>query len=138
MENTPHSARRGRPGAMPGSRDSAILLTDAVLTLLQLGRVEAMQALDTLPHLLGVNLYRLPLMLLTWISFGVLVACTVYALAGSLVLAAGSFFLLQLGLTLRLEQRARELRARMAFTETRAGLASLQAALKSRCGYETH
>jgi hypothetical protein len=125
------------PYSVPGAQDSAILALDALLTLLRIGKAEALQALATLPHLLGMNLYRLPVLLLTWISFGVLVACSVYTATSSLVLAAGSFFLLQLGLTLLLERRYRRLHSRVEFLETRRSVAALQASLAERFGHET-
>jgi hypothetical protein len=133
---SPDVERLTAPGTVPDAKDSAILLLDAVLTLLQLGRAEAAQALATVPEWLGLNFYRLPALLLTWLSFGVLVACSIYALTHSLVLAAASFFVLQLGLTLLLERRSRRLRARMSLPETRHGLAVLQASLKARFEHE--
>jgi hypothetical protein len=121
------------PGAMPGAQASAILLLDGLLTLMRLGKAEALQALETLPQLLSLSLYRLPALLLTWLSFGALVASGVYAATDdSAVYAAGSFFLLQLGLTVMLERRARLLHRRMEFPQTRQGLAVLQASLKER------
>ncbi len=128
----------GMPPPTPvlGVQDSAILLMESLLILLRLARAEALQACATLPQLLSLTLYRLPVLLLTWVSFGVLIACSVYTVAGSPVLAAGSFFLLQLGLTLVLERRAGRLYKRMEFTETRKGLVSLQASLQERFGRE--
>lgn len=124
------------PVSVPGAQDSAILMLDAFLTLLRLGKAEAVQALVTLPHLLGLNLYRLPVLLLTWISFGVLVACFVHTSTHSLVLSTGSFFLQQLGLMLVLEARYRRLHARIEFAESRKCLVALQATLAERFGHE--
>lgn len=137
MDNeSANSSAESPPGSVPGVQDSAILLMDSCLTLLRLGKAEAAQALATLPQLLSLALYRLPALVLTWISFVVLVACSVYAFTESPVLTAGSFFLMQVGLTLVLEQRSRLLQQRLEFTETRKGLTVLQASLKERFQHE--
>jgi hypothetical protein len=104
--------------------------------LLRLGKSEALQALAALPQLLILCLCRLPALLLTWLSFGALVASSVYALTGNAVLSALSFFLLQLGLTVLLERRFRRLRERLAFPETRKGMAMFQAGLRERFDHE--
>lgn len=133
METTSHvHARRDEPHAKPGPVDSAILLTDSVLTIVELAKVEALQALETLPRLLMLACCRLPVLLLTWLSFAVLVACAIYTSTGNLVAAAGSFFLLQLALTLVLEYRTQRLHERMKFSKTREALSLLQGSLKAR------
>jgi hypothetical protein len=120
------------PGPVPGLKESAFLVIDAALALLNLARAESRQWLAALPELLLLDLYRLPLLLLTWVSFGVLVACAVYSFSGDLVSAAGSFFVLQLALTVMLERRRNRLRERMQFRETSRGLRELQAGLQER------
>lgn len=133
MESDDCDARNDPPpGVVPGLKDSAFLSFDAALTLVQLVKAELRQWLATLPELVLLDLYRLPTLLLTWISFGVFVACTVFAMSGDLVSAAASFFILQLGLTLLLEHRRRRLHARMQFRETRSGFVALQASLRER------
>jgi hypothetical protein len=121
---------------LPGVKDSTILVMDSALTLLRLFKAEAAFALGAIPALLNLNLYRAPAYLLTWISFGVFAACGVHALTASLLFSAGTFFLLQLALTLVLERRMRRLHERMDFPESRQGFDVFQAALKERFKHE--
>ena len=119
--------------ARPGFRDSTILTLDSVLTLMRLFKAEAGQALGTLPKLLRLSLTRAPVYLLTWISFCVFVACGVYVFMGnSVVWGAGTFFVLHLVATVLLELKIRRLHDNIEFSETRKGLAVLQAGLMER------
>ncbi|MES2603633.1 MAG: hypothetical protein V4603_01780 [Pseudomonadota bacterium] len=137
MENgTSNEGGSQPPAAVPGVKDSMMLLVDSLLTLLLLGKSEAAQILAFLPQLLELHLCRLPVLLLTWISFGVLVACSVYTYSENLVFSAGSFFVLQVGMMLVLERRLRRLREQMDFPETRKGLTALQLSVKQRFGNE--
>lgn len=131
---SPDEGREQVPPDAPGAIDSSLLALDAAQTLLQLVKAELRQWLTTLPELLLVDLYRLPLLLLTWISFGVLVACAVFAASGNLVFSVGSFFVLQLAFMLVLERYRRRLHSRMEFRETRKGLLALQTSLEERFG----
>jgi hypothetical protein len=133
MDNDSLQAMHSQPpDAVPGMRDSTVLLLDALMNLLGLARAEALQAARAVPQLLVVNLYRLPILLLAWISFCVLIACSIYALTESTIYSAGSFFMLQLTLMVLLEQGYRRLHARIEFRETRKGLVALRAGLKDR------
>jgi hypothetical protein len=120
------------PHKVPGATDSAVLMLDALLALLRLVRAEAVQAVMAWPQLLALNVYRWLILLLAWVSFGVLIGCSVYVFTESSVYAVGSFFLLQLSLMVLLEQGYRRLHARLEFRETRKGLAGLQGAIKER------
>lgn len=117
---------------VPGATDSMLLAADSLLTLMLLLKAEAALAIRNLPALLSLSLYRLPAHLLAWISFSVLVASVVNELAGMPLLGIGTFAVLQLGLTLYLEQRVRQLRRQMSFPESRQGLALLMASAKAR------
>jgi hypothetical protein len=121
---------------LPGVKDSTILMMDSLVTMLRLFKAEAAFALGAIPALLNLNLYRAPAYLLTWISFGVFVACGVHAWTGSLLYSAGAFFLLQLVLTLALERRIARLHERMDFPESKKGFDVFQAAVKERFKHE--
>jgi hypothetical protein len=119
--------------ARPGFKDSTILTLDSVLTLMRLFKAEAGQALGTLPALLGLNLARAPVYLLTWLSLCIFVACAVYALTqDNVVWGAAAFFALHLVAIVVLELKIRKLHGRMEFVESRKGLAELQAGLMER------
>lgn len=123
--------------ARPGFKDSTILTLDSVLTLMRLAKAEAGQALGTLPKLLGLNLARAPVYLLTWLSFCIFVACAVYALTNdNIVWGAGVFFALHLVAAVLLELKIRRLHDRIEFPESRKGLAVLQAGLMERLNRE--
>jgi hypothetical protein len=123
--------------ARPGFKDSTILTLDSVLTLMRLAKAEAGQALVTLPKLLGLNLTRAPVYLLTWLSFCIFVACVVYALTNdNIVWGAGVFFALHLVAVVSLELKIRRLHDRIEFPESRKGLAVLQAGLMERLSRE--
>jgi hypothetical protein len=111
---------------VPGPVDSTMLLLDSLLTLFRLFRSEAAVAMASLPQLFMLNLLRLPLYLLAWLSFAALVAGAAYALVHSLLLAIAVFFLQQVTLLLLLEKRLDEVMARATFRESRFALALMQ------------
>jgi hypothetical protein len=117
---------------VPGSKDTALLLADSLLTLFLIFRTEASLAVSSLPRFITLNLLLVPLRILAWISLGVLVACGVYALTESIVLAAAAFFLLQAGALLLLEHRLRRLHALLTFPVSREGLASMRESWQQR------
>ena len=130
-DRTTHSTANPPPGT-PGPSDSAILVMDSILTLLQLLRSEASQAARSVPALVQFNLLRLPVYMLAWLSFCVLIACGAHALLDNLLLGVAAFFLLQVAVILVLERRLQVLKARMTFAESRKGLATLQAGMRER------
>jgi hypothetical protein len=123
-------------GPMPGPKDSALLAMDSLLTLFRLFKSEAALAVSSIPQLIALNLALIPIALLTWISFGVLVACGVYEWTGHVAYAAAAFFVLQVALVLLLESRVRRVRTRLTFPESRQGLAMMQASWKERVEHE--
>jgi len=117
----------------PGLKDSTILTLDSVLTLMRLFKAEAACALGSLPMLIGLNVARGPVYLLTWLSFCVFAACAVYAwFDGNVVLGAATFFVLQLVVAVVLEVKIRHLHRRLDFEESRRGFTVLQQSLKER------
>lgn len=129
-DRTQHST--AEPPGTPGPGDSAILVMDSILTLLQLLRSEASQAARSVPALVQFNLLRLPVYMLVWLSFCVLLACSAHALFDKLLLSVAVFFLLQVAVLLVLERRLQKLKARMSFAESRKGLVALQAGMRER------
>lgn len=117
-------------GDIPGLKQSLLLAVDSATTLFQLFKSEASLYIHTLPMLLALDLYRIPSHLLTWISLSALVAVGVYHWTANPIAAAGAFFGMQLLLTLIIELAVHKLRDKMNFTETKKGLATLQASLK--------
>lgn len=116
----------------PGIKDSTILTLDSLLTLLQIFKAEAAQALGSLPALLGLSLARAPVYLLTWLSFAIFVACAAAAVFDSAVAGAGAFFLLHLAVAGMLEWKIRRMHALIDFPESRKGLAVFQESLTER------
>jgi hypothetical protein len=116
----------------PGIKDSTILTLDSVLTLMQIFKAEVALALGSLPALIGLNLTRAPVYLLTWLSFAIFVACSVYALFESVVAGAGAFFVLHLCVVGVLEWKIHRMHERIDFPESRKGLAVLKESLKER------
>lgn len=116
----------------PGLQESVVLAMDSFLTLIQLFKAEATLALSSLPMFVALNITRLPVYLLTWISFAILVATAVYSLTGNLLLTAGAFFFLHLALTLLLERLLRKTREICSLPETRKTMAMAMAGVKER------
>lgn len=116
----------------PGIKDTTILTLDSVLTLMRLFKAEAARALGSLPMLLALNVARLPVYLLTWISLAIFVACAAYVVFDHLLAGAGALLLLHLALAGALEWRIRRMRENFDFIESRKGLAVLQVSLKER------
>jgi hypothetical protein len=118
--------------APPGFQESVALALDSFLTLTHLFKAEAALAMSVLPTFVALNITRLPVYLLTWISFAILVAAAVYSLTANLLLTAGAFFLLHLALTLLLEGFLRKARETCSLPETRKSLAMTITTLKER------
>lgn len=116
----------------PGIHDSFVLAMDYLLTLSRLFKAEASLALSALPLFVALNITRLPVYLLTWISFAVLVATGVYVLTGSPLLTAAAFFILQLALTFLLERQLRKAREACSLPETRRSMTEAVAGIKER------
>lgn len=116
----------------PGIKDSTILTLDSVLTLMRIFKAETALALGSLPALLGLSLARAPVYLLTWLSFGIFVACAVAAVFDSVVAGAGAFFALHLAVAGILEWKIRRMHELIDFPESRRGLADLQESLRER------
>lgn len=117
-------------GDIPGLKQSLLLAVDSAATLFQLFKSEAALFVHTLPTLLALDLYRIPSHLLTWISLSAVVAAGVYQWTDNPVATAGAFFGMQLLLTVIIELAVHRLRDKMSFTETRKGLATLQASFR--------
>jgi hypothetical protein len=120
----------------PGLQESFVLAMDWVLAFVRLFKAESSLALSALPLFVGLNVARLPVYLLTWISFVVLASAVVYSLTENLMLAAGTFFVLQLGLVFMLERALRKARAACGLPETRKSMALATASLKERFKHE--
>lgn len=116
----------------PGIKDSTILTLDSVLTLLRIFKAETALALGSLPALLGLNLARAPVYLLTWLSFAIFVAFVFAALFDSNVAGAAAFFVLHLIVAAVLEWKIHRMHELIDFPESRKGLAALQESLKER------
>jgi hypothetical protein len=118
--------------APPGLQESLVLVMDSFLTLIRIFKSEAALAWSALPMFVTLNIARLPVYLLTWISFVILVATAVYSLTESLVLTAGAFFVLQLIMVFFLERMLRKARKTCSLPETRKNVAIAVAGLKER------
>jgi len=116
----------------PGLQESLVLAMDSLLAFIRLFKAETSLALSILPTFVMLSLTRLPVYLLTWISFAIFVATAVYTLTGNLLLTAGAFFLLQLALTFLLERILRKAREICSLPETRKNMAMAMASIKER------
>ncbi|MES2625071.1 MAG: hypothetical protein V4628_07325 [Pseudomonadota bacterium] len=116
----------------PGLQESVVLALDFILAFVRLFKAEASLALSALPALVVLNIVRLPVYLLTWISFSILVATGMYTLTGSILLTAVTFFILQLGLALLLERQIRKTRAVCSMPESKKNMQMAIASLKER------
>lgn len=120
------------PLTPPGLQESLILAMDSLSTFLRLFKTEAALALSALPLVVALSITRLPVYLLTWLSFGIFVAAAVYTWTQSLLLTAGAFFVLQLALAFGLERILSKAREACSLPETRKGMAIAIAGLKER------
>jgi membrane protein implicated in regulation of membrane protease activity len=125
-------AEQVMPGTPPGLQASLVLAMDSLLTFIKLFKAETSLALSVLPAYVLLNLARLPIYFLTWVSFAAVVATAVYTLTGNLLLTAGSFFILQLGLIFVLESLVRKAREICSLPETRKSMAVTVASIKER------
>lgn len=118
--------------APPGLQESAILAMDSLLTLINLFKAEAALALSALPMFVALNITRLPVYFLTWISFALFVAAAVYSMSGNLLLTAGAFFILHAALAFLLERTLKKTRQAFSMSETRKSVATAIAGVKER------
>lgn len=116
----------------PGLQESVILAMDSFLTLINLFKAEAALALSALPMFVALNITRLPVYVLTWISFALFVAAAVYSLSGNLLLTAGAFFILHVALAFLLERMLGKTREACSMPETRKSMAIAITGLKER------
>jgi hypothetical protein len=116
----------------PGLQDSLVLAMDSLLTFVRLFKAETALALSILPAFVALSLTRLPVYLLTWISFAVFVAAAVYTFTENILLTTGAFFILQLALAFLLERILRKAREACSMPETRKSMALAIAGLKER------
>ena len=99
---------------------------DTLVSLLHLFRLEVSQTLASLPALVGLVLVKVPLLLLAWVSLGVVVALPLHSLTGSALLGGIGFFCLQLLALAVVEWLQRKIARRCGLPETRknVGLAA--------------
>lgn len=116
----------------PGLQESVILAMDSLLTLINLFKAEAALALSALPMYVALNITRLPVYFLTWISFALFIAAAVYSLSGSLLLTAGVFFILHAALAFLLERMLKKTSQAFRMSETRKSVATAIAGMKER------
>lgn len=95
-------------------------IIDCALGVADLARAEAQLAIHSLPRLLMLWLITMPILLLTWCSFSVLVAWCVYELSAIVSVGLLVFFLMQLLLLLTCHWLYKKYRTRMTLPNTRA------------------
>jgi hypothetical protein len=88
--------------------------------VIELARAEALLALRTLPKLIMLWLIMMPVLLLTWCAFSMLLAWSVYAASAQVGLGMLVFFLLQLFLLLSCRWLFVQYRTRMTLPNTSA------------------
>ena len=116
----------------PGLRDSFVIAMDSLLTFIRLFKAESSLALSALPILIALNVARLPIYVLTWISFAIFIATAVYTFTENPLLTAGTFLALQLTLMFLLERKLRKVRETCSLPETRKSMALTAASIKER------
>ena len=116
----------------PGFQASIALAMDSLLTFIRLFKTESALALSVLPALMVLNIIRLPVYLLTWISFAIFVATAVYSWTENLLLTAGAFFILHLALAFVLERVLRKTSEAFSLRETRKGVTLAITGIKER------
>lgn len=87
--------------------------------VVDLARTEALLAVNTLPKLMMLWLLMMPIILLTWCAFSVLVAWSIVALSEQLGLGLLAFFLLQILLLFVCRWLFVKYRTRMTLPHTR-------------------
>lgn len=95
-------------------------LVGCISGVVGLARVEAMLAIHTLPKLIMLWLLIMPIMLLTWCAFSILLAWSVFAASGQVGLGMLTFFLQQVLLLLVCRWLFIKYRTRMTLPYTRA------------------
>ncbi len=127
-----HDLKNGPPEEQAASGSSS--LTSELENTLQLGaqlihcavgvadlaKAELQLAIHSLPRLLMLWLITMPILLITWCSFSVLIAWCVYELSNIGVLGFLVFFLMQLFLLLVCNSLYRKYRTRMMLPNTSA------------------
>lgn len=114
-------------------------LMDFAGGVMDLAHAEALLAVSSLPKLLMLWLIMMPIILLTWCSFSVLIAWGAVALSGELGAGVLTFFLLQVLLLLTCRLLFVKYRRRMTFPHTRAQIDSFIQGAKNelKCRSET-
>lgn len=114
-------------------------LMDFAGGVMDLARAEALLAVSSLPKLLMLWLIMMPIILLTWCSFSVLIAWGAVALSGESGVGVLTFFLLQVLLLLTCRLLFVKYRRRMTFPHTRAQIDSFIQGAKNelKCRSET-
>ena len=98
--------------------------------VIDLARMEAQLAVKTFPKLMMLWLLLMPIMLLTWCSFSILAAWSVYAASEEMGLALLTLFLLQVVLLLICRWAYVVYRTRMSFPYTRAQIVGFMRSVK--------
>ncbi len=114
-------------------------LVDFAGGVVDLARAEALLALNSLPKVVMLWLIMMPVILLTWCSFSVLIAWGAVALSGELGLGILMFFLLQALLLVICRLLFVKYRRRMTFPCTRAQIDNFiqEAKYEFKCRSET-
>lgn len=100
-------------------------IIDCALGLADLARAELQLAIHSLPRLLMLWLITMPILLMTWCSFSVLIAWCIYDFSKVAVMGFLVFFLMQLFLLLMCNWLYRKYRARMMLPNTSAQIRDL-------------
>ena len=100
-------------------------IVDFFLSSMDLAGLEIRLAVQTLPKLILIILLMVPLLLLVWCSFSVLIAWCVFTLTAQMGLGLLAFFVLQVGLFLICRSFFNKYCSRMTLPNTRAQIAAL-------------
>lgn len=103
--------------------------------VLGLARVEAMLAVRTAPKLVTLWLLMVPILLLTWCSFSVLLTWGVIAVSNQIGLGIFTFFLMQVFLLLVCYWLTARYRARMKLLHTRAQVSDFFRSFQHEVGH---
>lgn len=120
----------------PGLQGGLLLVGDSIMTILRLLKTETAMALSLLPTLLVMNVVRLPMALLTWLSFALLVAWVVFSLTGIALAGVATFFAVQLAATLMLERSVKIISRKCSLPESRKSVAMLISAIHDSITHE--
>ena len=121
-EDTTHDTVPPQAAATDSLQGRVAVAGETLLSLLHLFRLEVSLTLASLPALLGLMLVKVPLLLLAWVSFGVVVALALHGLTGSALVGGIGFFCLQLLALVLVEWQQRKIARRCGLPETRKNL----------------